>query len=104
MLAKNEHNRIVHFVLVRHFDELCFCLLDPVSTATVDNVDQTVLILVVMMPQRAELVPVPEGHTVKLKSLYSTVSTLDPIVAMVITISPRSWSFQLPEAQPSRST
>ena len=62
----SEHNRIAHFVLVHHFVELCICLLDPVSIVTVDNIDQTVRILEVMVPQRAD-------HKVEPQSLYNTV-------------------------------
>ena len=47
-VSTNDHNRIAHFVLVHHFVGLCFCLLDPVSIVTVDNI---VRILVVMTPQ-----------------------------------------------------
>ena len=60
-LDTSEHNGIAHFVLVHHFVELCFCLVDLVSIVIVDNTGQTVRILVKMMLQRAELVLTPDS-------------------------------------------
>ena len=64
-----QQRRQPYFVLVHPFVSLCFCLLELVSIVTVDNVGQTVRILVVMMRQRKELVLTPIGRRGETKVL-----------------------------------
>ena len=79
LLVENQHRRIAHLVLVRHFDEFFVCLLNPVSVVAVSGVDQTVHSPEILSPSR--LNPVLASRQAKLKFLR-------PNFVMVVTISP----------------
>ena len=66
LLTENQHRRIAHLVLVRHFDEFFVCLLNPVSVVAVSGVDQTVHSPEILSPSRLNLVlasRAPHGET-----------------------------------------
>ena len=66
LLIENQHRRIAHLVLVRHFDEFFVCLLNPVSVVAVGGVDQTVHSPEMLSPSRLNLVlasRAPHGET-----------------------------------------
>ena len=77
-LVENQHRRIAHLVLVRHFDDFFICLLNPVSVIAVSGVDQTVHSPELLSPSR--LNPVLASRQAKLKFLR-------PNFVMVVTIS-----------------
>ena len=90
MFGKTEHNSIAHFVL-DFFNELFFCILDPISIVTVDNVDQTVRTLLVVSPEGADLTlssDVPHGETQVLLLTTSPSFSLQRIVVLPPASSP----------------
>ena len=86
MVSKHEQNGVPERVFCQHPHKLLSGLVHTLSVIAVNHEDESLCALEVVGPQRPDRVLA--AHTVRLMFLYSTVSTLKPVVGMVVTISP----------------
>eukprot|EP00435_Cladocopium_sp_Y103_P048707 s1291_g14.t1 len=64
LVGKDQQHGITHFIFVQHLGEFLSCVLDTIAVVAVNNVDQSIGTLIVMAPERPDLVlasHVPHG-------------------------------------------
>merc|ERR1740139_1785396 len=56
LICKYENKCIAHLILIQHFHELLACIFNTVAIVAVDDKDEPLCALVIVAPQRADLV------------------------------------------------
>nr|GMD20777.1 cytochrome P450 CYP749A22-like [Ipomoea batatas] len=87
-VSKYKQHSITELIFIQHPMQFISCLHNTISIIAINNKDEALHVLEIVPPEWMILSWPPTSQTMKLMFLYSIVSTLKPMVGMVVTISP----------------